>query len=179
MTKRQEDNAKRFIHMRTLILWLVAVGGLLFINYGIYGKEMLIRNGEPILLKLAPVDPRSLIQGDYMDLRYDIAVGLEDDAIPRRGKLVIRLDENGVASLARIDDGSPLSVDERLLNYYHHEWRIDLGAPSFFFQEGTASYYQDAQYGELRVDAQGNSVLVGLRSDKFEPLGPPTPVTTG
>lgn len=88
--------------IRILILWLVAIGGLLFVNYGIYGKEMLIRNGDPVLLKLAPVDPRSLIQGDYMDLRYDIAVGLEDDDIPRRGKLVIQLDRNGVAALVSV-----------------------------------------------------------------------------
>lgn len=158
--------------IRTLILWMVAIGGLLFVNYGIYGKEMLIRTGEPVLLALAPVDPRSLIQGDYMDLRYAIATELENQEIPRRGQLVITLDENNVAGLVRIDDGTPLAPDERLLKYYFHEWRVDLGAPSFFFQEGTADLYQTAEYGELRVDAQGNSVLVGLRNSDFEQLGP-------
>lgn len=158
--------------IRTLILWLVAIGGLLFVNYGIYGKEILIRNGDPILLELAPVDPRSLIQGDYMDLRYAIATDLENREIPPRGALVITLDENNVATLVRIDDGTPPAAGERLLKYYYHEWRIDLGAPSFFFQEGTADAYQAAEYGELRVDAQGNSVLVGLRNGEFAQLGP-------
>ncbi|MFX7329222.1 GDYXXLXY domain-containing protein, partial [Acinetobacter baumannii] len=33
-------------------------------------KEMLLKEGQLVLLPLAPVDPRSLMQGDYMALRY-------------------------------------------------------------------------------------------------------------
>jgi uncharacterized membrane-anchored protein len=33
-------------------------------NYGIFQKEEIKANGEIVLLELAPVDPRSLIQGD-------------------------------------------------------------------------------------------------------------------
>lgn len=158
--------------LQTALLWLVAIGILAFVNYGIYGKETLIREGEPVLLELAPVDPRSLIQGDYMVLRYAIAADLEQTELPARGKLVIRLDENQVARFVRLDDGSPLANDERLLNYYKHDWSLDLGAGSFFFQEGTAELYEDAVYGELRVDESGGSILVGLRGDTFETLGP-------
>lgn len=158
--------------LQTALLWLVAIGILAFVNYGIYGKETLIREGEPVLLELAPVDPRSLIQGDYMVLRYAIAANLEQTELPARGKLVIRLDENQVARFVRLDDGSPLANDERLLNYYKHDWSLDLGAGSFFFQEGTAELYEDAVYGELRVDESGGSILVGLRGDTFETLGP-------
>ncbi|MCE7984798.1 MAG: hypothetical protein DYG89_26800 [Caldilinea sp. CFX5] len=159
--------------VRLAILWLVAVVGLLFVNYSIYGREQLISNGQPILLELAPVDPRSLIQGDYMALRYKIAVDLENqETLPLRGKLVINVAENGVASFVRLDDGTPLGPNERLLNYYKHEWQIDLGAPSFFFEEGTADAYVDAKYGEMRVDEGGTSVLIGLRDENLQPLGP-------
>lgn len=158
--------------LRLVILWVVAVGSLLFVNYAIYGKEQLIRFGQPILLELAPVDPRSLIQGDYMALRYKIATDLETEELPPRGKLVIHVAENGVASFVRVDDGAPLATDERLLNYYKHDWQIDLGPTSFFFQEGTAEDYAEAEYGELRVDASGTSILVGLRNAALEELGP-------
>lgn len=162
--------------LRLTILWLVAVVGLLFVNYSIYGREQLIRDGQPILLELAPVDPRSLIQGDYMALRYRIAVDLENqEKLPLRGKLVISVAENGVATFVRIDDGTPLGPNERLLNYYKHEWQIDLGAPSFFFEEGTADAYVDAEYGEMRVDESGTSVLIGLRDENLQPLGPVQP----
>lgn len=158
--------------VRLTILWLVAVVGLLFVNYSIYGREQLITNGQPILLELAPVDPRSLIQGDYMALRYQITTELENQDLPPRGKVVITVADNGVASFVRVDDGTPLGPNERLLNYYRHEWQIDLGAPSFFFEEGTADAYVDAKYGEMRVDEGGTSVLIGLRDENLQPLGP-------
>jgi uncharacterized membrane-anchored protein len=161
--------------LRLLILWLVTLGVLVFVNYGIYGKEQLIRNGEPVLLELAPVDPRSLLQGDYMALRYAIAADLEERDLPWRGALVIRLDENNVAHFVRIEDGTPLAPDERLIKYYRHEWTLALGATSYFFQEGTADLYTNAAYGELRVDAAGNSILIGLRDADRQPLGPQQP----
>ncbi|MBX3012150.1 MAG: GDYXXLXY domain-containing protein [Caldilineaceae bacterium] len=157
--------------VRLAILWLATIALLVFVNYAIYGKEELIRTGQPIFLELAPVDPRSLIQGDYMDLRYQIAAELESVELPARGKLVIKVAANGVATLVRVDDGTPLAADERLLNYYKHDWQMDLGASSFFFQEGTAEDYVDAQYGELRVDDTGTSILVGLRGEDLAPLG--------
>lgn len=39
------------------------------------------------------------------------------------------------------------------------------------FQEGDVNLYSKASYGELKVDASGSSVLVGLRGDDFRPLG--------
>lgn len=39
---------------------------------GIQSNEALIRDGERILVRLAPVDPRSLVQGDYMALAFAI-----------------------------------------------------------------------------------------------------------
>ena len=159
--------------VRVAILWLVAVVSLVFVNYAIYGKEQLISRGQPIFLELAPVDPRSLIQGDYMALRYKIATELETQELPPRGKLVIKVAETGVASFVRIDDGTPLATDERLLNYYQHDGQIDLGPTSFFFQEGNGDLYTDAKYGELRVDSSGTSILIGLRDEKLGKLGPP------
>ena len=47
-----------------------------------------------------------------------------------------------------------------------------MGAESFFFQEGHAAYYEKARYGEIRVAADGKSVLEGLCDEQFKPLGP-------
>lgn len=157
--------------LRLSILWASLLAALLFVNYAIYQKEELINTGQPVLLRLVPVDPRSLIQGDYMALRYAIAADLDASALPGRGKLVIKLDADGVASFVRIYDGkTPLAADELLLNYYEHNWEISLGAESFFFQEGEAQRYQNARYGELRLEPTGKSVLIGLRGEKLEEL---------
>lgn len=157
--------------LRISILWVALLIALLFINYAVYQKETLIANGQPFYLRLAPVDPRSLIQGDYMALRYEIADKLPATEIPVRGKLVIKRAADGVAALVRVyDESTPLAADEFLLNYYQHDWQLSLGAESFFFQEGEAERYQDARYAELRVEPSGKSVLIGLRSETLEPL---------
>lgn len=141
-------------------------------------KEAVLSDGTTILLRLAPVDPRSLMQGDYMDLRYAVAreVGARAEAWPRDGRLVVRLDERGVARFVeRWTEGRRLGPDEHLLRYRVRPgaWGdgLRLGAESFFFQEGHADRYRDARYGELKVAEDGESVLVGLRGEDLEPLG--------
>ena len=46
---------------------------LLTVNALVYQQEKLLSDGEKILLKLRVVDPRSLMQGDYMALDYELA----------------------------------------------------------------------------------------------------------
>ena len=45
---------------------------LLFFTFSVIQKETLIGEGTEVLLRLAPVDPRSLMQGDYMALNYQV-----------------------------------------------------------------------------------------------------------
>jgi uncharacterized membrane-anchored protein len=64
--------------MRQVSTWLVITGLVLVLgvaNYDIWQKQQVVDNGQQVLLKLRPVDPRSLMQGDFMRLRYpDIAL---------------------------------------------------------------------------------------------------------
>lgn len=158
---------------RYLVLWLVMIAILILVNWSIFDKEQLLAGGEPVFLELAPVDPRSLIQGDYMALRYEIARQLEQQKdLPREGYVVLSLAENKVASLARIyDDETPLAENERLLRY--HKWgnEVYLGPESFFFEEGQSEAYNQARYGELRLDESGQSLLIDLRGPNLERLG--------
>ncbi|PTL78434.1 hypothetical protein DAT35_38525 [Vitiosangium sp. GDMCC 1.1324] len=144
-------------------------------------KEQVLAQGTPLLLELAPVDPRSLMQGDYMVLDYAISREVrksEDtfDTRPEEGRLVLRLDENGVGRFVRRNTpGTPLAPGELLLRYKVRKGRVRLGAESFFFQEGHADRYDGAKYGELRVAGDGSSVLVGLRDAERQPLGRAVP----
>ena len=52
--------------MRKLATCLVGVGILVAVNVSIWQKEQLLDHGKVVLLPLAPVDPRSLMQGDYI-----------------------------------------------------------------------------------------------------------------
>ena len=57
--------------------WIIIIINLIillgFFNNSILQKEKLLTDGQLVLLELAPVDPRSLMQGDYMRLNYDIS----------------------------------------------------------------------------------------------------------
>lgn len=147
-----------YIILLNLILFL----GLF--NYGVIQKEEVIENGRLILLELAPVDPRSLMQGDYMRLNYAISDEVIIDEIPKRGYCVVTLDSEGVAQRSRYQKmTSPIHENEFLIEYTLGEWNsIKIGAESYFFQEGEGEKYEDAKYGGLKVDDNGNSILIGL-----------------
>ncbi|MFB6374058.1 MAG: GDYXXLXY domain-containing protein [Bradymonadaceae bacterium] len=159
---------------RTLAYIVVSVLVIGVLNGLILQKERLLDRGETVYLELAPVDPRSLIQGDYMRLDYKVADAIDNHLPaehPRGGRVVVRLDDRRVAHFVRLYDGGELADDERLLEWRHRTW-IYIGSNAFYFQEGHRKLYDDAEYGELRVDESGETILVGLRDEELEPLGP-------
>lgn len=161
--------------MRRLIIAMGALLVLAVANVAVYQHEQLLATGRTVLLELAPVDPRSLMQGDYMALRFRVA----DDAFGERpgdtwrdGRIVLGLDEAGVGTFRRFDDGSSLAEDEVAVRYRIRNNRPLFATNAFFFQEGHASYYANARYGEFRVGPDGESLLVALRGVSLETLGP-------
>ena len=159
--------------------WIVLAAGLLMlskINCAIYEKEQLLTDGRIVLLELAPADPRSLMQGDYMALRYEVA----NEALGRRrakpglrdGILVLQLDRDHVGTFVRFDEGDPLGPEEVRVRYRIREEKVLFATNAFFFQEGDADLYSPARYGEFRASEKGEIVLTGLRDKGHEPLGP-------
>ena len=106
-----------------------------------------------------------------MQLRYAIAREIQPARLNKdKGNVVVSLDENHVAKFVRVHQGENLQEGEYLL-FYRKRGEFRLGAESFMFQEGDAKLYEKARYGELKVDASGASILVGLRGEDFKPLG--------
>ena len=156
----------------------VAAGLLMLaaVNWGIYGRERLLETGQVVLLELAPIDPRSLMQGDYMALRFkvaDEAFGRGRSKIAEDGRIVVRIGERGVGSFVRRDGGEPLAPGEARLRYRVREDKVKFATNAYFFQEGTASQYARARYGEFRVAPDGEMLLTHLVGETFERLGSP------
>lgn len=143
---------------------------LVYFNFSISKKEEILKDGKLVLLELAPVDPRSLMQGDYMTLTYAIANNEMDQKIPKKGYCVVTLDSNIVAKRVRFQKKqTPLAKDEYLIEYSAPEsWTVKIGAESYFFQEGEAAKYEKAKYGGVKIDKHGNSVLIGLYNEKLK-----------
>lgn len=159
-----------------LVRALIALGALLVlgaVNVSIVGKERIRRDGEIVYLELAPVDPRSLMQGDYMALRFAMTRDLEraaGDTPPREGetrRAPVTLDARRVAHVAAPNGGASTLT----LRYRIRGGQVWLGTNAYFFEEGTAARFEGARYGEFRVDrASGEAVLVGLRDAALAPL---------
>ncbi|MBK9990865.1 MAG: GDYXXLXY domain-containing protein [Verrucomicrobia bacterium] len=163
--------------MRKIIAVAAGLLMLLAVNWSILGREALLKNGQVVLLDLAPVDPRSLMQGDYMALRFKVADQLFGRGVTPKetedGRIIVKLDEHGVGNFVRRDDGKPLGAGEVALRYRIRNSQVKFATNGFFFQEGHASDYQHARYGEFRVAPSGDLLLTHLRGEKLERLGKP------
>jgi uncharacterized membrane-anchored protein len=148
--------------------WRVAIAAAVLlvlgvVNYSIFAKEIIRSHGERVLLELAPVDPRSLMQGDYMALRFTLANQIRADT---GGTVAVVLDENRVA---RLDPAA--SPDSLRLRYRIRQRQVWLGTNAYFFEEGDAERFAGARYGEFRVDRNtGEAVLVGMVGPDYRPL---------
>ena len=154
--------------MRTAIFWIATFAIFGTVNAMIARKEITIRNGTTMLVDLAPRDPRSLMQGDYMTLRYRLQGAPSGFSWDPHGRFVVRVykNSNNVAFFVRVHNGEELKVGERLLRYRYRETdnSLQIGSGSYFFQEGQGHLYANARWGEFKVSDSGDAILVGLRN---------------
>lgn len=123
-------------------------------------REALRAHGDTLLVELAPADPRSLLQGDYLRLRFKHTDDLEYRS---EGVLVVDVDADHVVTAAKVDDGSALAAGQHRLRFHRVQGTVVFGAPTYFIPEGTGHTLEAARYAEFRVDADGTPLLVGLR----------------
>ena len=161
------------------LISLVIVLGL--VNWSIAGKEKHLAEGQLAFLDLAPVDPRSLMQGDYMALRFRLANEVRNAVIKtdeqRRtsgssdGFVVVSLDTQNIASFKSIYDGQAITDGDILMRYRIRNGVVKLATNAFFFQEGKADVYQAARYGAFRIDDEGELLLVSMHDKDLNKLG--------
>ena len=163
-------------------------------NVAIVQKERILSDGQTVLLELAPVDPRSLMQGDYMSLNFALSQnlsalswGLPKDVLAKMDAqqwvvVAVKLDENKVAQLKGVyleQDGQerlwseegPVAEpsDVMRLRMRRHRSNWTPGTDAWFFAEGSADRFDAARYGEFAVVEDGQSLLRAmLDKDKKE-----------
>ena len=161
--------------MRNIVLLLTAAVVLVLVNYNIWQREELVSRGRTVLLELAPVDPRSLMQGDYMALRFRLA----NEAFPpgritglKDGRIVLAVDSRDVGTFRRFADQDRPAADEVLIRYRIRKGQPKFATNAFFFQENQGDCYREAKYGEFRLSSDGEAILVALRGADLQTLGP-------
>jgi uncharacterized membrane-anchored protein len=161
--------------MGKAIALVAGLAVLAFVNFGIYQREQLLSHGEIVLLKLQPVDPRSMMQGDYMRLNFEVANQAFPFSANRRrppadGHIVVALDAHRVGHFRRLADGRRLGPGEIALRYRIRNDEPQFATNGFFFEEGQAEAYASAGYGEFRVGSDGDMILTGMRDERLRLL---------
>ena len=76
------------------------------IHHRLGGSVQLAERAGALLVEIVPVDPRSLMQGDYMRLNFALPTELERDlnglVTAQRPYVIAQRDANGVARLLRL-----------------------------------------------------------------------------
>jgi len=166
--------------MRTVLLCLAAAYVFGSFCLMVEQKEALRRDGQTVYLALAPRDPRSLFQGDYMALSYEITnemnhlqLGSSSSQVPTSGVLVISLDNQNIGHFVRIHQEEALAPQEHLLKFHHQDWYVVIGAERYFIPEGSGSSFDKAVFGELKVAPDGTPLLVALCDKDHQPISAP------
>ena len=161
-------------NQRRTAVWLLAAVTLL--QLGVLSaqtarSEWLLAHGQTIKLELAPVDPRSMLQGDYVILSYDISRPEWGDEEWKRlesnpkAALVLAPDAAGVYRLERLyEEGSPLREGEVLIRGKWDGYRgIDFGIEHYFIPEGTGiDLVNQVRYAEVKLSSKGDAILLRL-----------------
>ncbi|WP_255440134.1 GDYXXLXY domain-containing protein [Caenimonas sedimenti] len=160
-----------------VLVLVTAVLVLAAANLSIWQKERLIAQGDKVYVALAPVDPRSLMQGDFMRLAFNVPGAAAGELPPlaggRRPHAVASRDARGVAQLSRIArPGEALAAGEFRIELTPKDGRWILVTDAWFFREGEAARFERARFGEFRVLPDGRALLVGLADDQLRPLQP-------
>lgn len=185
------------LNKKMLPIGLAVLSILLFVLM-IARHEWHLANSQSIYVKLQPVDPRSLIQGDYMALNYQLYLGglpsVEQSANRQTAKVNDAenlhrdyfFDQNSIVSYAQLDAQRRVirtSFNPKLLAQYpSSSTKLVLKNPdnrfeglypaasSFLFAEGLEPCYRDAQFVELKVQENGQPLLVGLVGENLQSL---------
>lgn len=159
-------------HKKTLLILIVIVLQFGFLAYQTVSSERLLTTGTSIKLEITPIDPRSMLQGDYVTLNYSISTvpeafeeELDSYSSLSRVKVVLSVDDRGVHVFDRLyRSGEEIGADEIVVNGKASGWRlIYYGIETYFVPEGTGlEVERNARFAYVRVSRDGDAVLERL-----------------
>ena len=159
--------------------WLVVAGQLIALLAFIGVKEVALRTGTEVVLQTVPVDPRSLLQGDYAILDYEIAQlpsYMED--LPTGETVYVVLYElvtqgSEVWRAKSYDYDRPPVTQVFIKGRTDSRGRLDFGIDAYFVPEGTGHIIERGQDVKVVVnlDTEGNAIIKRVLVDgqPFDP----------
>ncbi|MCP3740919.1 GDYXXLXY domain-containing protein [Rossellomorea sp. BNER] len=171
---RVGHNGTNFLFAKWKGIVLIILLQIGFIGYQVYGNETLLREGELVKLELAPVDPRSLLQGDYVMLNYKIstlAKIVNEEYRKQKIQVVLRENNEGIHEYGGYyrlkgewNQQYKSAPGDIIINgVLNGSGSIIYGIESYFVPEGTGIDVQNnIKYADIKVGSNGNAILMSV-----------------
>lgn len=168
-----EVAARAITKRRRAVFALLILLQFVWLGQQSWSAEHILDQGTQIKLELTPLDPRSLMQGDYVRLNYTISQPEEENPsgsweplhVQGRVRVVLAPDDDGIHQFARfVDEDEVLSAGEVIMNGRTDGFRtVYYGIETYFVPEGTGLEVQtSAKYAYVRVSARGDALIERL-----------------
>ena len=138
-------------------------------------REAALARGREVVLQTVPVDPRSLLQGDYAILDYEIAVlpSYFDEPAGTIVYVLLTQQNDGVwNAIDRMTNVPPRADAVYIRGRINDRGRLDFGIGTYFVPEGTGRVVERAADVKVVVslDSGGRAVIKEVLVDG-EPFG--------
>ena len=159
-----------------LAFWATVAGQIILLLAFIAIKENTLRTGASVLLQTVPIDPRSVLQGDFAILDYEVAeLPQWANGMPRGQTVYVDLYEapDGVWLAAQYQLEKPGSDRVFLKGTINSRGRLSFGIDTFFVPEGTGHIIERSRDVKalVSVNSAGSAVIEDLIVDglPFDP----------
>ncbi|HEY9198654.1 MAG TPA: GDYXXLXY domain-containing protein [Gammaproteobacteria bacterium] len=177
--------------MRKLAIIIAILAQAAALAWVVFERETVSRTGTVVYLRTAPVDPRDVFRGDYVQLSYDInriPQDLADAALREPGKrttarvyATLSVDASGIANVTALRSQPPAeglylrgyATDDWQLQAGEREIAVKFGIEKLFVEQGagraleerrgTRDGWQTPLEVEVAVGANGIGVIRGHR----------------
>ncbi len=162
--------------------WGIVAAQILLLLAFIGGKEYTLNVGTTVVLQTVPVDPRSLLQGDYAVLGYKISTlpNSLSELSPGSTVYVSLVERGEVWEALSYSTRKRSSVEVFIKGTVDSRGLLDFGIGTYFVPEGTGRIIERASdvKVEVSVDSRGKAVIkrVLVDGEPFDPKQPPEPL---
>jgi len=138
-------------------------------------KEKLFKSKQTVYLELAPVDPRSLMQGDYMQLNYALEQKAQNFVQSKFAVVTVTGYIDNRLVLVGLDLEKPHFKTKKIrltskgkklkavkVRLQMRGGTLKIGANSFFFEEGQAKLFEKSKFGIYKLAKNGELLLYGM-----------------
>ena len=178
-----------------LIISVLIIGVIVYVFQFSASRDRLATEGREIFLELVPVDPLSLLQGQYMRIEFAVEreqLPLSDEVNIEGKRAVLKLDEQGIATFVGVEKNNDLGPDQILFRGHlrkmedwemrrqpgadpdeplsEHYVKLEIPQRTFLFKENTEDRYESAKYGAFRVGESGDHILMDLADENLQKL---------